>query len=85
MKPSDRIKEIINTIDLAETNPLPKAIVEYLDELQTKRINFMYDNQIEALKVVLEFIERWNKKDEEKEVAEAAGILEEYVEGLSVK
>ena len=31
----------------------------------------------EALETVLEFVERWNKGDEEQEVAEAAGILQE--------
>lgn len=32
MKPSERIREIIDHIDLAETNPLPRAILQYLDE-----------------------------------------------------
>lgn len=32
MKPSQRIKEIIQTIDLAESNPFPYALIQYLDE-----------------------------------------------------
>lgn len=36
--------------------------------------------RIEALKTVLEFVERYNKQDAEKEVAEAAGVLEAWIE-----
>ena len=31
----------------------------------------------EALKIVLDFVERWNKQDSEKRVAEAARVLKE--------
>lgn len=34
----------------------------------------------EALKTVLEFVKRYNKQDAEKEVAEAAGVLEAWIE-----
>lgn len=34
----------------------------------------------EALQTVLEFVERYNKQDAEKEVAEAAGVLEAWTE-----
>ena len=33
-------------------------------------------NKKEALKIVLDFVERWNKQDEDQEVAEAASLLE---------
>lgn len=32
---------------------------------------------VEALKIVLDFVERWNKQDKETEVAKAQGVLEE--------
>ena len=32
----------------------------------------------EALKVVLDFVERWNKQDKEKDVAEAARVLQSH-------
>jgi len=34
----------------------------------------------EALKIVLDFVERWNKQDKETEVAEAAQVLSETYE-----
>ena len=33
-------------------------------------------NKKDALKIVLDFVERWNKQDEDQEVAEAASLLE---------
>ena len=33
-----------------------------------------------ALKIVLEFVERYNKQDAEKEVAEAAEVLQELIQ-----
>lgn len=36
-------------------------------------------NYSEALEKVLDFVERYNKKDEEKDIAEAALILEKLV------
>lgn len=35
--------------------------------------------QEQALRIVLDFVERWNKQDEEQVVAEAQGILEELL------
>lgn len=37
-------------------------------------------NYPKALGMVLEFVERYNKKDEEKDVAEAAEILRELIQ-----
>jgi len=42
----------------------------------------MKDVKNEALKKVLDFVERWNKQDKEPEVAEAARLLEEELEKL---
>ena len=36
----------------------------------------MIKNDVEALKIVLEFVERWNKQDAEPKVAEAARQLQ---------
>lgn len=33
-----------------------------------------------ALKILLEYVERWNKKDEDRLVAEAANIIQAYYE-----
>ena len=35
--------------------------------------------QLEALKIVLDYVERWNKQDEEVEAAEATQILEDLI------
>jgi len=37
----------------------------------------MTDKQ--ALKIILDFVERWNKQDTEKDVAEAAVVLGQYL------
>src|SRR3990167_8811526 len=34
-----------------------------------------------ALKIIIDSVERYNKQDEDKEVAEAAGVLESLIEG----
>ncbi len=34
---------------------------------------------IDSLKIVLDFIERWNKQDKEVKVAEAAQVLEDWI------
>lgn len=34
---------------------------------------------IEALRTVLDFVERWNKQDKDEETAEAAQILIDYL------
>ena len=39
----------------------------------------MNQQQIQALKIVLDFVERWNKQDKDVPVAEAQGILEEFL------
>ena len=39
----------------------------------------MNNEEKEALKIVLDYVERWNKKDEEKDVANAAALLEGYI------
>ena len=35
--------------------------------------------QLEALKIVLDYVERWNKQDEEVKAAEATQILEDII------
>ena len=35
--------------------------------------------QLEALKIVLDCVERWNKQDEEVKAAEATQILEDII------
>jgi len=39
----------------------------------------MWQEEREALKIVLEFVERWNKEDNNIDVAEAAVILQNYL------
>ena len=41
--------------------------------------------QINALQVVLDFVEKWNKQDEDILVAEAQGILEEFLDSQYYK
>jgi hypothetical protein len=36
-------------------------------------------DQVQSLKIVLEFVERWNKQDKERMVAYAQEILQELV------
>lgn len=45
----------------------------------------MNKNKLEALKLVLDFVERWNKQDKEVEVAEAVGVLEEYIKQQDIR
>ncbi len=45
----------------------------------------MNDKEIKALLVVLDFVERWNKGDEEKNVAESANILLGLLNGYNEK
>ena len=39
----------------------------------------MNDKQLQALKIVLDFVERWNKQDKEADVAQAARELEDLL------
>jgi len=34
----------------------------------------------ESIEIILDFVERWNKQDKEKEVAEAAEKLKEFLD-----
>ena len=49
-----------------------EASMEILLQAKTKKTR-------EALKKVLDFVERWNKQDKESDVAEAARYLGEYL------
>jgi len=39
----------------------------------------MKKEQIDALAIVLDFVERWNKQDKEADVAQAANLLEDLL------
>ena len=40
----------------------------------------MTEKQKQALIIAIDFIERWNKQDEDKRVAEASEVLESWLE-----
>ncbi len=40
---------------------------------------------INNLKIVLDFVERWNKQDKEAKVAQAAREIEDYIEQLNIE
>ncbi len=42
--------------------------------------NEMTPDECDALKRILDFVERWNKKDEEKDIAEAAVFMQDYLD-----
>lgn len=43
----------------------------------------MNTNLEQALRTILDFVERWNKQDAEKEVAEAVEIVETYLDSFN--
>ena len=40
----------------------------------------MTKEQKQALTIIIDFVERWNKNDEDKRVAEASNVLEDFLE-----
>lgn len=73
----DNCKEVIGIDDgknyLGEDKPLTAT------QLQTQEVNKEYYHALkEDLEIVLEFVERWNKQDKEKNVAESAQRLKQF-------
>ncbi len=66
---SHHIAAIVDKIAIFGTCPYP----QYSPECQ--QWHKQTDKTISSLKTVLDFVERWNKHDKEKDVAEAAQFL----------
>jgi len=54
-------------------------VVEGGHKFKGSPTNYEVLTKEEALETVLDFVERWNKGDEEQEVAEAVQILQEWL------
>jgi hypothetical protein len=81
----NKIYEIVDVLEkdanqFQEEGERLEMVDALISELYTaKPTNPSTKEMIKALEIILDFVERWNKQDREKDVAEASQVLESYI------